>query len=186
MPRIPYPDPATLSDAARAAIAANPVNVTRMLVLASEPVFKGFTAFASALVTKSPLPATLREIAVLRVGYLSRAPYEIFQHEALARHVGLTEAQIAAIRDGGTAAACLGDAGAAVLAFVDDIVANVRPSDATLNAVRRHLSDTELADLTLVTGMYMMVSRYLETTGIEIDGAPIPWDRMPVSGGTPA
>ena len=69
----------------------------------------------------------------------------------------------------------LGEAGQAVLVFVDDLVKNVRPSDATLAGVRKHLSDTEVIDLTLVSGMYMMVSRFLETTGIELDDKPIDW-----------
>jgi 4-carboxymuconolactone decarboxylase len=178
MPRIPYPNPASLSESARLAISGNPVNVTRMLAAASEPVFKGFSAFGSALINGSPLPAKLREIAILRVGYLSHSKYEVFQHEALARHVGLTDEQIEAVRAGGSAAKMLEEAEAAVLAYVDDLVKNVRPSDETLNAVRKHLSDTELVDLTLVIGSYMMVCRFLEMTGIEIDPAPIDWKEM--------
>lgn len=178
MPRIPYPDPATLPERMRQMVLANPANVTRMLAGASEPVFFGFAALSSAFTLGgSPLDPKLREIAILRVGYLSDAAYEVFQHEAAARHVGLSDEQIAAIRSGGAAASVLGDAGAAVLAFTDDLVKNVRAGDETLAAVRRYLSDTELIDLMLVTGMYMMVSRFLETTGIEIDEKPIDWKR---------
>ena len=101
----------------------------------------------------------------------------MFQHEALARHVGLTDAQIAAVKAGGAAAAALGEAGAAVLAYTDDLVHNVRASDETMAAVRKHLDDIQFVDLTLVIGMYMMVSRFLETTGIEIDEAPIEWGK---------
>ena len=178
MPRIPYPDPAKLSEPARQALRDNPANVTRMLAAASEPVFKGFSAFGSALINGSPLSAKLREIAILRVGYLSNARYEVFQHEALARHVGLTEEQIDAVRTGGAAAAKLGEAGRAVLTYVDDLVKNVRPSDETLSGVRKHLSDTELVDLTLVIGSYMMICRFLEMTGVEIDSTPIDWKQM--------
>src|SRR6266436_4159531 len=133
MPRIPYPDPATLPEAMRRVVFENPSNVTRMLAAASEPVFKGFAALSMGFMGGgSPLPPKLREIAILRVGYLSNATYEVFQHEALARHVGHSEAQIAAIKAGGAAAAALGEAGAAVLAFTDDLVNNVRASDETL------------------------------------------------------
>lgn len=179
MPRIPYPDPATLPEAVRRVVLDNPSNVTRMLAAASEPVFKGFAALSMGFMGGgSPLPPKLREIAILRVGHLSNAPYEVFQHEALARYVGLSEAEIDAVRKGGAAAAALGEAGAAVLAYAEDLVKNVRASDATLAAVRAHLNDTQLVDLTLVTGMYMMVSRFLETTGVEIDGAPIDWKEV--------
>jgi alkylhydroperoxidase family enzyme len=178
MPRIPYPDPATLPEAMRPRLQGNPANVTRMLARASEPVWNGIGALGGAFINGSPLPAKLREIAILRVGYLSNARYEVFQHEALARHVGLSDAQISAIKEGGAAAAALGEAGAAVLHYVDDLVQNVRASDATMAAVRRHLDDIQFVDLTLVSGMYMMISRFLETTGIELDGDPIDWKEM--------
>jgi 4-carboxymuconolactone decarboxylase len=84
--------------------------------------------------------------------------------------------QITAIRAGDLAA--LGEAHGAVLAFVDDVVANVRASDATLAAVRRHLDDTQVADLLVVTGFYMLICRYLETTGVELDAEAIDWDAM--------
>jgi alkylhydroperoxidase family enzyme len=176
MPRIAYRDPASLSEAARAKLGAVPANVTRMLAVASEPVFDQLSEVGSALIKGSSLPPQLRELAILRVGYLSDSRYETFQHEALAKYVGLTEAQIAAIRAGDLAA--LGEAHGAVLAFVDDVVANVRASDATLAAVRRHLDDTQVADLLVVTGFYMLICRYLETTGVELDAEAIDWDAM--------
>jgi 4-carboxymuconolactone decarboxylase len=179
MPRMPYADPVGLSDSKRQMLARIPANVIRMLAGASDAVFDGFGAFTSGFMgADSPLPAQLREIAILRVGYLSNAAYEVFQHEALARHVGLTEEQIAAIRAGGAAASVLGDAGAAVLAFTDDLVRNVRAGDKTLAGVRRHLDDTQVIDLILVTGLYMMVSRFLETTGVEMDNASIEWKEI--------
>src|ERR1700734_1002203 len=137
MPRIPYPDPASLPEAMRRVVIENPSNVTRMLAAASEPVFKGFAALSMGFMGGgSPLPPQLRAIAILRVGHLSNAAYEVFQHEALARHVGLSEAQIDAVHTGGAAAAVLGEAGAAVLAYTEDLVKNVRPRDAPLSPGR--------------------------------------------------
>lgn len=178
MSRIPYPDPSRLPDSVRQLVNDNPANVTRMLAAASEPVFHAFLQLGNAFITGSSLPADLREIAILRVGYLSGAEYEIFQHEALARHVGLTEQQIAAVRGDCSAAETLGEIGAKVLAYVDDLVMNVRANDETLSGIRRHLNDTQVVDLTLVTGAYMMVSRFLETTGVEIDTAAINWTEI--------
>lgn len=174
MPRIAYADEADLSAEVRAGLGEHPANVTRMMAVASEPVFHAVAAIGGAFIRGSALPPRLRELAILRVGYLSNATYETFQHEALGRFVGLTETEIAAIRAGDAAA--LGKVEATVLAFVDDVVANVRASDATLGAVRRHLDDRQVVDLVLVTGAYMMVSRFLETTGVELDAEPIDWN----------
>lgn len=176
MPRIPYVDESKLSDEVRAHLGDIPANVTRMMAVASEPVFKGVSEIGGAFISGSDLPAKLREIAILRVGYISNAPYETFQHEALGRYVGLTDAQIEAVKAGDTKSATLDEAERAVLAFVDDVVINVRASDATLAGVRKHLPDAQVVDLILVTGAYMMISRFLETTGVEIDDEPIDWD----------
>lgn len=179
MPRIPYPDPETLSEPMRRILSDNPANVTRILARASEPVFNGFAALSSAFtINGSPLPPKLREITILRVGYMSGSAYEVFQHEALARHVGLSDRQIAAVKAGNADPVVLGDDGAAVLAFAEDLVLNVRASDETLAAVRKHLNDMQVVDLILVTGMYMMVCRLLETAGVEIDANPIDWGNV--------
>src|SRR3984957_20938813 len=69
MPRIPYPDPATLPEAMRRVVLENPSNVTRMLAAASEPVFKGFVAMSMGFMGGgSRPPPALREIALPRGG----------------------------------------------------------------------------------------------------------------------
>ena len=169
MPRIPYAEKASFSD-------PNTANVTRMLAVASPTVSKAMGDLGSAFIKGSPLPPKLREIAILRAGYISNAIYETWQHEALGRFVGLNDEQIAAIKAGDANSDALDAAERAVLAFVEDVILNVRASDATLSAVRKHLGDAEVLDLILVTGYYMTISRLLETTGVELDAEPIDWN----------
>ena len=176
MPRIPYPELSSLPRQVRDGLGENPANVSLMMAAASGPVHAGLGQLGRAHISGSRLPPKLRELAILRVGYLSRSAYEVFQHEALARHVGLDEAQIDAIRAGDAGSPALDTAQRDVLVFADDLVANVRASDATLAAVRTHLDDSQVVDLILVTGYYMTVCRLLETTGVEIEEAPIDWN----------
>jgi 4-carboxymuconolactone decarboxylase len=178
--RIEYPDPESLAESVRSVVEERPSNVARMLALASPGVFHSTLDLIISFVNKSSLDPVSREIAILRVGYLSDAKYELFQHESLARHVGLTDAQIAAVKLGGDVGDILGEKGAAIIAFVDDLVSNVRAGDETLAAVRRFFGDVEVADLILLTGAYMMICRFLETTGIEPDERPMDWDNIPV------
>jgi len=175
MTRIPYPDPAKQSAAVRAVLERAPINIMRMVSNASEPVFNGFGQFSGAFYQPSDLDPILREVAILRVGYLSKSAYEVFHHEGLGRQIGLTDAQIDAIRIG-KPAPVLNPAQTAVMAFADDVILNVRAGDATLAAVRAHLSDQALVDLILVIGLYMTVSRLLETAGVELDQTPIDTD----------
>src|SRR5271168_3368258 len=98
MTRIPYADPAKLSETVKAMLARAPINIMKMAANASEPVFTGFGQFSAGFYHPSEFDPILREVAILRVGYLSKSAYEIFHHEALGREVGLTHAQIAAIK----------------------------------------------------------------------------------------
>jgi 4-carboxymuconolactone decarboxylase len=173
MARLPYPDPATQSEQVREYIArSGGLNIVRMLSHASPTVFEGFNKLTSGLMVHSKLDPILREIGILRVGYLSKAAYEVYHHEAVGRAVGITEAQIEALKRGGTDSVW-SEAQQTVLNFTDDVVLNVRASDANLAALRKHLDETEVVDLLMAIGCYMMVSRLLETTGVDLDALPL-------------
>lgn len=169
MPRIPYPDPAELPEDLRAMVERGKLNVIRMMVGASPQVCRKLEEFSFTFYRDSPLPADLREVAILCVGKLSGSAYEVQQHEAMAQAVGLSRAQVDAILAGDAASPLLDARHKAVMAYVDDIVLNVRASDATLAGAMAHLSREQLIDLTLVSGLYMTVARLLETAGVELD-----------------
>jgi hypothetical protein len=63
----------------------------------------------------------------------------------------------------------------AVLRFTDDVVRNVKASDKTLKAVQAFLSPGAVVELTLTIGYYMMVCRFLETTGVEGEDGQAEW-----------
>ena len=100
MARIPYFDLALTTDrAAKAAVRLPPLNIFRMMGHAGD-LLDGFTRFGGQILNLMSLDPGLREIAIVRVGVLSGATYEVFQHERIARDVGLSAQVIAAIRDG--------------------------------------------------------------------------------------
>src|SRR5262245_65890052 len=100
MPRIPYFDveQATGRHAEFLGKLKPELNIFRTLAN-SEYGLKGFVRMGNALLYKAELDPGLRELAILRVGRLSRAAYEVFQHERIAREVGVAEEKIAALRD---------------------------------------------------------------------------------------
>ena len=178
MARIPYADPAKLSPAVKKSLETMPFNVTRMLAGASEGVFHGFGAFGSAFYSGTTLSPVLREIAILRVGYMLKSQYETFQHEALAKHLKMTQAQIDAIKAGQASDSVFNSTEQAVMNLATDLVKNTRASDATLAALRKHLPDNLVIDLILLIGLYMTVCCLLETTGVDLDQSPIGWSSM--------
>jgi alkylhydroperoxidase family enzyme len=172
MPRIPYAKPEDMSEATRAAVEKAPINVMRMLAGTSPAIFDAYGKYAAAFFAPGGLPPDLRELAILRVGYLSHADYETNGHEAFARKVGLDDSHIAAIRHGGQHPDTFSPAQQAVLDFTDDVVLHVRASDAALAAARTQLGDRQTLDLIMLIGLYMTVCRLLETTGVEADAVP--------------
>ena len=134
MARIPYPDPQTLSPDTQTLLSKlAPLNIFRMLA-GGEELLRAFVRFGNHLLNKSSLDPVVRELAIMRVGVLSGASYEVHQHEAMSRQLGMSEELIAAVRSGADDPA-FDELQRKVLRFTDDIVANVRASDETFGAL---------------------------------------------------
>ena len=150
------------------------LNIYRMLANSGAGL-KGFIRMGNALLYRCELDPVLRELAIIRVGRLSRAAYEVFQHERIGREAGVTEDKIVALRDATPEAPAFNDNEKAVLRFADDVVRNVKASDKNLKAVQAFLSPGAVVELTLTIGYYMMVCRFLETTGVEGEEGQAEW-----------
>lgn len=102
------------------------------------------------------LSPKLRELAQARAGWASGSQFVFSQHCKGARYAGLSEEQIEAIPGWG-AADCFDAAERAVLAWTDCLVLDRgRAPDGVFAALKAHLSDEEILELTYITGMYMM------------------------------
>lgn len=168
MARIPYLEPGEAGPKASAELEKlAPLNIFRAMAHADQ-VLGPFIRFGNAFLFKGALDPVLREIAILRVGHLSHADYEVFQHERIGRNLGMSEALLAAIK-AGPASPAFKPLERDVMLYTDDVVRNVRASDLTYKALEKTMSRAELVELTLVIGFYMMVSRFLETFDIDIE-----------------
>jgi 4-carboxymuconolactone decarboxylase len=168
MARVPYFD-MSKAPAAYTELIGNrpPLNLYKMLPHAG-PAAVGFLKLGGAILRDSELDPRLREVAILRVGMLSRANYEVHQHKRVANRVGLSDAKIAAIEiDADTSA--LDTAELQVLRFTDQLVLHVKAPDAMFHDMQAMLSSQALAELVLTIGFYMMVSRFLENYEVDIE-----------------
>jgi alkylhydroperoxidase family enzyme len=121
-----------------------------------------FGAFNSAA---RELPEQLRELAIVRAGFVTGSQFVFSQHSKVARAVGLSKAEVEAVPAWATSDA-LGREQRAVLAYVDELVLqNGRVQDPTFDVLRSFLSDTAILELTIVAASYhlhAMVSRALK------------------------
>lgn len=168
MARIDYVTDETIPETAKETFAKlAPLNIFRMMAHSGK-MLGHYTRLGGCILSKSKLDPVLREIAILRVGYISQATYETFQHERIGRDVGMSDDLIARVKEGPQAGG-FKETEQLVMNYVDDVVHNVRASDATFDPLRVHLSDQEMQELTLTIGFYMMTCRFLETFDVDIE-----------------
>lgn len=168
MPRIPYFDltkaPAEITDPLGS---RPPLNIYRMLAHATSAA-PGFLKLGGALLRESELDPKLRELAILRVGALSHAGYEVHQHKRIAARVGLPEEKIAAISSG-PESGVFTSLEQSILRFTDEVVQKVKAPDTMFADLLAQLGNRQMTELVLTIGFYMMVCRFLENFEVEIE-----------------
>jgi alkylhydroperoxidase family enzyme len=170
MARIPYPDvdrPELAPVVARikAERGGRLLNLYRML-LHSPPVASGWLALFTAIRQQSTLSGRLRELAILRIAVLNGAEYEFKAHVPFALKEGVTQAQADSLR-AGEAPTGLTAADDAALAYAEAMTRTVQVPDPVFAAVRKHLDDREMLELTATIAGYNLVSRVLEALRID-------------------
>jgi alkylhydroperoxidase family enzyme len=168
MARITYFDPAQAQGRAKKQYERlPPLNIFRMLGHSGEMI-DGVARLGTQILNFSDLDQVLREIAIIRVGVLCGSSYETHQHRRIARAIGMSPALIAAI-DEGPAAAAFDDLQRQVMVFTDEVVTQVRPSDAAFDPLCKALGYKQIEELVITIGYYMMISRFLETFDVDIE-----------------
>jgi alkylhydroperoxidase family enzyme len=127
---------------------------------------KGFALYSSPNLKLDPV---LRELGQTRAGWTRGSQFVFSQHCKSCRALGMSEERIAAIAHWGTAT-CFTPAERAVLAYTDALVLDGgRVHDATFGALREHLSDEQILELTYITTMYEMHATISRALRLEYD-----------------
>ncbi|WP_405558651.1 carboxymuconolactone decarboxylase family protein [Streptomyces canus] len=168
-----YPDPSALPTELQEAVTKRgSVNVYRM-IMHSPGLAPGFLEMADAIFQGNSLPDQLRELAIVRVGHVYRAPYEIHHHENIGRLIGLSEAAIGAAATGATQA--LSKEETSILRLTDRLLAHHTLSDAERTEALEFLTVGQLSDLVVTVGFYQLVSNFLNTFGVTTEGETTPY-----------
>ncbi len=120
----------------------------------------------------SDLKPRLRELVILRTGWLCRSGYEWSQHAVVGRDVGLGEEEIARVKRGAAASGWSALEAAALLA-TDQLVGDQFIDEPTWQALAP-LGDKGRMDLVFTCGQYVMVAMLLNSLGVQLEaGQPI-------------
>ena len=166
--KIPLPDDAQLPPEIAATLAAlPPLNVFRMM--ANAPMsFQPWVDLAKAILLHNEFDQRKREIAVLRVAHVTGATYEWTHHVFVAKSVGVTDDEIAKIAVDGPVRA-LDAEGNTLCRVADEISRNVRLSDDALAAIVERYGVQQATELILCCSYFNMLSRFLESTRVELE-----------------
>ena len=131
-----------------------------------EHAVQGFALYRSP---KRKLDPVLRELGQTRAGWARGSQFVFSQHCKSCRSLGLSEEKIAAIPSWAVSDLFV-PVERAVLAYTDDLVlGGGRVSDATFDALRTHLSDEEILELTYITALYDMHAVMSKALRVEYD-----------------
>jgi 4-carboxymuconolactone decarboxylase len=170
--RIPMRDLSTMGAEERDAVEKNAMNgriFNIFKVLAHHPkLVKRWTPFAGHILGKQTLPFRDRELLILRIGWLNQAEYEFAQHELIAKKGGLSDADIARLKEGPKAAGW-SEKEEALLQVADDLFDNSVVSDETWATMSKHYSTEQLMDAVFTVGQYNLVSWALNSFGVPLD-----------------
>ncbi|HEY2177215.1 MAG TPA: carboxymuconolactone decarboxylase family protein [Caulobacteraceae bacterium] len=135
-------------------------------------MFRRHGPFSDYIMRRSSLSARHREMAIIRIGWLNRSPYECAHHHRLGLEAGLTSAELSRLAEGPEASGW-SEVDRLVLEAVDELKADANLTDATYAALSRHFDDHQLIDLVFTVGAYAMISTALNVFGVPLeDGVP--------------
>ncbi|KAJ7127940.1 AhpD-like protein [Mycena epipterygia] len=157
--RVPYVFPPPGTDPIADAIRARRTNGTLLdldgvLCTQCTAQAQAHSALFGVIRSNNTIPATMRELIILRVVSLNNATYEWLQHEPVARMAGLTTEQLLVVRlappffasQGLDFTPILGPDLVAAMTFTDWVTLNVRVPDDVFNALRPFLNDSQLVE----------------------------------------
>ncbi|MFF3641082.1 carboxymuconolactone decarboxylase family protein [Streptomyces sp. NPDC002564] len=138
-----------------------PVNIVS--TIARHPdLFNSWLGLATFLLAGGEIPLRVRELAILRTAHHNQCSYEWAQHACLARELGLTDDEIAALREPLTHHDWQED-DRIVLNAVDEILNTGEVTDPTWKNLTGRYDDKQLMELVILVGHYTMLAFVVRT-----------------------
>lgn len=174
MARLPYLDKSDLAPEFQHLL-DRPINLNRILVnspegrRASQPIGKYIR-------WESKLSPAFRELAILQVGYLSRAPYEWSHHVKIAHEFGVSDddiRQLIAYNDGKQTS--LGKETLTVIAAAKEMTIDGGVSAKTFAELKTFLDNALIVDLIATIAHYNGVVRLLASLEVDVEDEYLPY-----------
>jgi alkylhydroperoxidase family enzyme len=138
------------------------------LTMAKHPaIFRRQLEMGTAIFT-GKLPARERELAVLRIGWLLRAPYEWGEHVDIGQRFGVSKEEIARVIQGSGAPGWT-EHEAAILKAVEEILSIKTITDATWATLAKTWDELQLLEFPMMVGQYVCTAIVQNTLRIRLE-----------------
>lgn len=131
-------------------------------------LFRRWLWFAGGLMPGGKLPRAETELVILRVAHNTGSDYEWAHHERMGRRVGLSDEEIARVREGPDAPGWV-PRRAALLRATDELHAEGKIGDELWAVLSAELDEVRLIELCMLVGHYEMLAMTLNTLQVEPD-----------------
>ena len=170
MTRIPYRRPEDMTERARElTMERGNLNVYRALANADQ-VYPGWMLAGRAALTSPVLPIRLRELVVLRTAYLMDCPYELGQHNDVARTAGVDGREIEAIiSDSDWQTSGFNSVELAVLQLTTELLTTRRVAAPLFDHVHTALGSEATVELLMVINRYAGLALMLNALEVDLD-----------------
>lgn len=156
-PRLPALDDAAIGPDLAPIIAAWPYRLHRTLAHSPDSL-KAWIPWGEHILRNNRLGPRRREIVILRIAANARCAYEWGLHAWVARQVGMSQADVAAVARGAGDPHWAAPVEAALIRAVDELMADHRVGDETWDALAAELAPDALVDLLYLAGQFMLVA----------------------------
>jgi AhpD family alkylhydroperoxidase len=169
MTGFPYPE---LDAEKEAEYRLFPINLTRMMLHTqglTVPYWQYGLSFRNA-----KIPPLLRERVIVRVGAVADCQYQLVQHKTEALRTGTSPELLADLIDPRQREFDEPSL-TALVKYVDSLVKNIGAEHDTLDELRKHFPDNEVAEITLLAGTYLLCAAFLKSLHVPLDDGPVDW-----------
>lgn len=149
-------------------------NVFRVL-LRRPKLARAMSTLLNALMFQNTIDGRLRELVIMRIGWLTGADYEWTQHWRVATGMGISEADLVGVRDWRSYEG-FGPAERAVLAATDETMETGTISPDTWRPCTEHIPDRgALIELVVAIGHWRMYSSLLRSLEVPLEDGYASW-----------
>jgi alkylhydroperoxidase family enzyme len=164
-----HPELADLIARIRGARRGRLINIYKLL-LHSPALAESWFAHNNAVRWKTELDGRLRELVIVRIGFMTDVDYIVRQHvPALAIPEGLTLDECEALKDW-QPSQWFDERDRAALAYTDAMTREIRVPDTVYDPLKGLFSERGIVELTILIGTYNMHARVLQA--LKIDPQP--------------